>query len=365
MKKIVLLVLGLLFLSGWVSAYQVNIDAPDSLTVGKPLIVTGTTTFGVGTPIDVVLYYQLTTSTEIQRKIVYVQSDMTFKTVFDTTGFKKGTYKIEVPANGLGDSATSMRLVQLVDREDDIYLSSPVNQSFNGKIYIAGTIKGDENSGVQIEVMDTDGLVVFGPQYVNTNNAGSFAADIPISQPGDYDVSFTDSRGFIGTRTLSAVGQPAPPIASIATQTTAFPVISAHAKASLDNPAYFIVKTGTGPVTLYTSTSLDWVIEYIDENGVLHTTNNQGSQNAEKIEFPGKGKTVFVKIYPTKDAVSSDVFLYGEDVSSVIVSPTVPDPFLSRESRSETPTQSSPILPAVSIGGICAAVVLAGIRKTH
>jgi hypothetical protein len=366
MKKIVLLVLGLLFLSGLVSAYQVNINAPDSLTVGKPLIVTGTTTFGVGTPIDVVLYYQLTTSTEIQRKIVYVQSDMTFKTVFDTTGFRKGTYKVEVPANGLGDSATSMRLIQLVDREDDIYLASPVNQSFNGKLYVAGNIKGDENSGVQVEIMDTDGLVVFGPQYVNTNNAGSFAAEITISQPGDYDISFTDARGFIGTRRISAIAQSSLfATAPVAMQTTQFPVISAHAKASRDSPAYFIVKTGTGPVTLYTSTSLDWVIEYIDEKGVLHTTNDQASQIPEKVEFPGQGKTVFVKIYPNKDAVSSDVFLYGDGVSSVIVSPTVPEPFTSSESRSETPTQSSPILPAVNIGGVCAAAALAVIRKKY
>ena len=58
MKKIVLLVMGLLFLSGSVSAYLVNIDAPESLPIGKPLIVNGTTTFGIGTPVDVVLYYQ-------------------------------------------------------------------------------------------------------------------------------------------------------------------------------------------------------------------------------------------------------------------------------------------------------------------
>ncbi|MGA2918546.1 hypothetical protein [Methanoregula sp.] len=231
MKKIVLLVLGLLFLSGWVSAYQVNIDAPDSLTVGKPLIVTGTTTFGVGTPIDVVLYYQLTTTTEIHRNIVYVQSDKTFKSVFDTTDLKKGTYKVEVPANGLGDSI-NMRVIQLVDREDDIYLVSPLNQSFSGKIYIAGNINGDENAGVQIEVTDTDGLLVFGPQYVNTNNAGNFAADIPISQTGDYDVSFTDARGFIGTRTISVVEQLSPASSSIVTQTTAFPSVSTPFAAS-------------------------------------------------------------------------------------------------------------------------------------
>jgi hypothetical protein len=223
MKKIVLLVIGLLFLSAGVSAYQVNIDAPSSLTVGKPLIVTGTTTFGVGTPIDVVLYYQLTTSTEIQRKIVYVQSDKTFKAVFDTTGFNKGTYKVEVPANGLGDSV-NIRTIQMVDRDDDIFLASPVSQNFTGTIYAAGNIKGDENSGVQIEVTDSDGFLIFGPRYVNTDNAGDFVADVPISQPGTYDISFTDAQGFIGTRIISVVGQQG--IAPVETQMTALPIIS-------------------------------------------------------------------------------------------------------------------------------------------
>jgi hypothetical protein len=362
MKKIVLLVLGLLFLSGWVSAYRVDINVPDSLTVGKPLIVTGTTTFGIGTPIDVVLYYQLTTTTEIQRKIVYVQSDMTFKTVFDTTGFRKGTYKVEVPANGLGDSE-NMKLIQLVDREDDIYLASPVNQSFSGKIYVAGDIKGDENSGVQIEVMDSDGSIVFGPQYVNTNNAGSFSADIPISLPGNYDVSFTDSRGFIGTRTISVIGQLPVGSTAVVTQTTAFPVVSAHATASRDNPAYFIVRTRTGPVTLTTSTSLDWVIEYIDENGILHTTNTQGIQNPEIVVFPGRGNTVYVKIYPYKYAVGGDVFLYGQDVSSVTVSPTVPALFAASETPTAAPTTESPILPGISLAAVCLACALAGMRK--
>ena len=104
MKQFVLLVMGLLFLVSCTSAYSVMIDAPGSLAVGKPLIVTGTTTFGIGTPIDVVLYRQLTTATEIQRNVVYIQADRTFTTVFDTTGLQTGTYKVEVPANTGGDA---------------------------------------------------------------------------------------------------------------------------------------------------------------------------------------------------------------------------------------------------------------------
>ena len=137
MKKVVLLVMGLLFLSGFAAAYEVTIDTRSTLSIGEPLVVTGTTTFGIGTPIDVVLYYQLTTATEIKRKVVYVQSDKTFKAVFDTIDLKKGNYKVEVPANGLGDSVT-MRLVQLVDRSDDLELCLSSNPELYRKDVCSG-----------------------------------------------------------------------------------------------------------------------------------------------------------------------------------------------------------------------------------
>jgi YbbR domain-containing protein len=206
MKKIVLLVLGLLFLSGYAAAYEVNINTPDTLTLGEPLVVTGTTTFGIGTPIDVVLYYQLTTATEIKRKTVYVQSDKTFEAVFDTTDLNAGTYKVEVPVNGMGASVT-MRQIQLVDRSGDLDLASPVTQNFSGSVYVAGTIKGMINSGVQIVVIGPDNLVIYGPQYVNTNNGGDFSTDVPITEPGEYEVSFTDSRGLVSTRVISVISQ--------------------------------------------------------------------------------------------------------------------------------------------------------------
>ncbi len=359
MKKIVLLLIGLLFLSGWVSAYQVNIDAPDSLAVGKPLVVTGTTTFGIGTPIDVVLYYQLTTTTEIKRKIVYVQSDKTFRAVFDTTGLKPGTYKVEVPADGLGDSVT-MLLVTLYDRTEDIHLSSPLNQSFNGRISLSGQIEGDENSGVQIEVIDPDGLVVFGPQYVNTNNAAHFAADIPINGPGAYEVSFTDVKGYIGSLTITSQSPATADltVAPTGTMTTNPVVVSAHARSSRDTPAYFVVKTGTGPVTLYTSKSFDWVIEYIDDKGILHTDNDQGEMSPEAAEFQGQGKIVYVKVYPYLYSVASDVFLYGENVNSIVVSPTIPAPFAATEPRSAT-TEESPVIPIMGVIAVVAAIALA------
>ncbi|MDO9323793.1 MAG: hypothetical protein Q7T80_02440 [Methanoregula sp.] len=352
MKKIVLIVIGLFFLSGFVSAYQVNINAPVSLSIGKPLIITGTTTLGVGTPIDVVLYYQLTTTTEVGRKIAYVQSDKTFKTFFDTTSLKKGTYKVEVPANGLGSSAENMRIIQLVDRSDDIYLTSLTHQAFSGNIYIAGTITGGENSGVQIEIFGPGDKRVFGPGFVNTNNAGGFATDVSITEPGVYEVSFTDGKGYIGTRTITVNGEAKPGATPVVTATT-YPVFSAHAKASRDAPAYFVVKTASGPIILHTSSSIDWVIEYVDDKGILHMVNNFGEQNPERTEFTGTGKLVYVKVYPYKYADHSEVFMYAENVRSIIVSPTVPEPFAATVPQTSTETPQStqfPVIGMIAVG---------------
>ena len=347
MKKIVLLVMGLLFLSGSVSAYLVNIDAPESLPIGKPLIVNGTTTFGIGTPVDVVLYYQLTTTTEIKRKIVYVQSDSTFRAVFDTTGLKTGMYKVEVPTNGAGDSV-NMRVVNLFDRSDDIQLSSSATQTFKDKITIAGMIKGDENSGVQIEVIGPDDKVVFGPRYINTDYQGSFAIDVPIPQQGDYEVSFTDARGYVGKRIITVAGQQSQTLGASPKPTTVS-IVSAHAKPSRDNPVYFAIKTGNGKVNIHTSSSIDWVIEYTDNNGTVIIVNEEGEQYPEKIQVPGKGKTMYVKVYPVKYAVNSEVFLYAENALSVVVSPTVPAPFAASAPPAPTDTPKSPLLPLLGV----------------
>jgi hypothetical protein len=356
MKKIVLLVMGLLFLPVIAIAYQVNIDAPETLTIGKPLIVTGVTTFPPGMSVDVVLYYQLTTTTEIKRQVVGVKPDKTFKVVFDTTGLKTGTYKVEVPVNGMGDSVT-MRLVRIVDRSTEIQMDSPLHQQFGGILIVAGTIKGDENSGVQVEVIGPDNSVVFGPQFVNTDYEGSFSTEVPITIPGEYEVSFTDAKGFIGTRIITATG-PQTPVPILSDASAPKTVVSAHAKASRDAPAYFIVKTGSGPVMLYTSSSIDWVIEFIDENGVLHVENNQDAQNPEKAATTGSGDTIFVKIYPTKYSEQSEVFLYAENADAVSVSPTVPAPFAAAVPEATGGIPTVPLMPLSVLAAIGIALLL-------
>ena len=340
--------MGLLFLTAVVSAYRVNIDAPDTLSVGKPLIVNGTTTFGIGTPIDVVLYYQLTTTTEIKRKIVYVQSDYTFRTVFDTTGLKTGMYKVEVPTSGMGSDSVTMRVVYLIDRSDELQLSSPASQNFNGKISITGVIKGDENSGVQIEVTDPDNVVVFGPRYINTNYQGSFATDVPITEPGEYSVSFTDADGYIGKRVVTITGPQF--LTTVPTSaSTKVSIVSAHTKSSQENPAYFAIKTGFGQVSIHTSSSVDWVLEYVDDKGVIQTVNEEGEQYPEWVGLKGNGKTIYIKVYPFKSTVSSEVFIYAENATSVMVSPTVPQPFATATLPSTEKSPVSLILPVLCL----------------
>jgi hypothetical protein len=359
MKKIVLLLIGLLFLPVIASAYQVNIDAPETLTVGKPLVVTGVTTFPPGMSVDVVLYYQLTTTTEIKRQVVGIRPDNTFKVVFDTTDLKTGTYKVEVPVNGMGDSVT-MRLVRIIDRSEEIQMDSPLRQQFTGTLVVAGTIKGDENSGVQVEVIGPENSVVFGPQFVNTNYEGAFTTNVPISLPGEYEVSFTDAKGFIGTRIITASG-PQTPVATLS-EAAAPPqtVVSAHARATRDAPAYFTVKTGTGPVMLYTSASVDWVIEYIDENGVLHVENNQDAHNPEKAAFTGSGKTIYVKIYPYNYTDQGDVFLYAENANAISISPTVPAPFAAAMPQA---SGSQPAASLIPFSGLAALGIILLLRR--
>jgi hypothetical protein len=360
MKKIVLLALGIMLLSSGVSAYQVNIYAPDTLTVGLPLVVNGTATFGIGTPIDVVLYQQVTTSTEIERKVAYIQSDNTFRVIFDTTLLPTGIYKVEVPASGTGDSI-SMRQVRLIDRSDEISLTSPTTQAFSGRMYLDGKIDVDANSGVQIAVIGPDNGVVFGPKYVGTDPQGGFDVTIPVSQAGDYEASFTDAEGYVGSRTISIVGgnETVAPETSVTNGT----ILSAYGRSSRDNPAYFIVQpAGDGPVTVSTSASVDWVVEYVDADGNLQTVNAQGESAPEVVVVNGDAKPLYFKVYPYKYSVNAVVYLNAANAESVEVSPTAPGVFGTNPPPGETTTKS-PLTAAGSVAAVCMAAACTYLRR--
>jgi hypothetical protein len=141
-------------------------------------------------------------------------------------------------------------------------------------------------------------------------------------------------------------------------------IVSAHAKSSRENPAYFAIKTGTGKVNLRTSSSIDWVIEYIDTTGAVRTVNEEAEQNPEKVQIQGTGKIIYIRVYPMKTSVNSDVFLYAENAASVVVSPTVPAPFVASAYPTPTNTPQSPLLPSIGVVSLGIATFLLA-KKTR
>jgi hypothetical protein len=179
---------------------------------------------------------------------------------------------------------------------------------------------------------------------------GGFTTDIAITKSGVYEVSFTDSQGYVGTKSITVTGTGGTGATPAVTPagTTSASVLSDHTTASREEPAYFEVKAGSGPVTVYTSSHIDWVLEYVDEKGTLHTVNDNGELNPEEVGIVGKGKSVFFKVYPYRYSDNGVVFLYAENVQSVRASPTVPAVFggsaVSTEAPAETQASSQPLL---------------------
>jgi len=209
MKKILLLAIGLMLLVGSVSAYGLYIACPQSIQVGDPLKCTVDSDFPAGTSFDLVFYQSQYTATQINSQPVVIQDDhATQYILYDTAGLPGGQYKVEVHFNGpqesslRSDSVTSV-LVTLQDRSGEITITSPSSQPLASALRIEGSIAKKGNSGVQIKVTGPDGTV-FPQQYIETKNnpqngAGVFSKQVLVGSPGDYDVSFSDPDGFIGT----------------------------------------------------------------------------------------------------------------------------------------------------------------------
>ena len=77
--------------------------------------------------------------------------------------------------------------------------------------------------------------VVFGPQKIDTklrtrDGAGEFTQKVNVTQPGDYDVTFTDTNGFVGVKTFKVVAAATPVQTTVPkTTVTTLPPITALA----------------------------------------------------------------------------------------------------------------------------------------
>ncbi|MCQ8893923.1 MAG: hypothetical protein NQU46_04755 [Methanolinea sp.] len=338
---------------GVVSAYELSISAPLSVQKGMPLVVNGTSNLPAGISVDIVLSRSEYTTEEITRKTVTLQGPREFSVIFDTKDLSKGQYKVEVPSvQGyafLGNSVT-LRVVRIVDRTDEVTIKSPRTQEMDGTLDVSGIIPGNRNAGVQVQVIGPENDVVFGPEYISTGYDGSFSREIAITVPGIYEVSFTDSKGYIGTFSFTVTEKPE----ATAVTTTPPPLaqsraITATALSTPDKPAFFVITGISGEVKVTTSPGVDWVIEYADRTGAIRKQNQMGQMDPEEVTISNPGDTVYLKVYPYRFSDKGEVTIFVEGAEKAGVASEVPPVFAA----TVPPTQKSPL---VSMTVLCALV---------
>jgi len=359
MKRIAwLMLIAAMLLVSAASAAYVSISAPKTVYVGDQLNVAGTTitgglpkpTLNPGFSTDVILYYASGTKSEIARKTIVIQEDGSFSAVFETAGLAAGTYSIEIvdpTQTTFGGSSTTMQIVTLVDRSKDIRVQSPLNQEFDGTLDLRGTVSGVGDAGVQVRV-EYGGTAIYGPKYIRTGADGDFAAEVPISTEGSYKVTFSDAKGYIDTVTFVVSDAP--------TATTTPAMMSASAPSTRSAPAYFEIDTKSGTVTIETSVGIDWVIEYIDEDGNLHKINDKGMLEPETAVFAARGGTVYVKVYPMSYSDRGTVQISATNAHSVRVSQTASGLF---GDAVPTTARAAPIPVVLALLALVVAVALA------
>jgi hypothetical protein len=220
MKKILFIALFLTCIVGSASAYQLYLSCPETVQVGLPLKCSIDSNFPAGTTFDVVVYQSGYTATSLRRQSVTIQENhATQYQLIDTKGLPGGQYKVEVqfigPDEGrLSTDSVTLQLPRLLDRSNEITITSPMTQTSDEPLRIEGSVTKVGNEGVQIEVTGPDG-VIFGPQWIGTkeyiqSGAGEFTQQVSVSKPGDYEVSFRDSKGYIGVKTFKVISPSTP-----------------------------------------------------------------------------------------------------------------------------------------------------------
>jgi hypothetical protein len=230
MKRIILIALCLACFTGTVSAYGLYLSCPESIQAGLPLKCSIDSDFPAGTTFNIVFYQTQYTSTEVSRQPITIQDNqVTQYKLLDTEGLPGGNYKVEVQYTGgdeprLRSDSKTLQLVKLIDRSGDITITSPMTQILEDALRIEGSIYKLGNGGVKIEVRGPDGVTLrdewIGTKEQVQNGAGIFTKQVPVISAGDYDVIFTDQKGYIGMKTFH--------VGSTATQViTTVPTITA------------------------------------------------------------------------------------------------------------------------------------------
>ncbi|MFH0968361.1 MAG: hypothetical protein V1862_11830 [Methanobacteriota archaeon] len=241
LSRIILILFTFFSLVAVSGAYIITIDAPDSVTIGSPLVITGSTSFPVDTYFDLVLFYSKYTAGEVKRQKVIIDKSKEFRTDFETRNLEKGQYKVEVHAitsdgkefveSSLGSASVTRRIVQLVDRSNELIIESEPLQNLTTALIVSGRVKGLSNGVVTLRAFGPDNFT-FGPLQLITkpgfaDTDGHFSTLIPISIAGEYQVSISDKDGFISESSFNVsddnVAQEKPIVITPMPTTTKFP----------------------------------------------------------------------------------------------------------------------------------------------
>ncbi len=321
----------LLLLCGPVSAYYLSIDAPAQVKVGEPIMVTVSTNTPPPDKIDVVFSHSLNVPIEIERQSVQIteKGDTTFNVTFKTDGLEKGNYKVEGLSQSQRDfsaGSRSIRVVKLIDRSDMITLTSPKWQEFDKTLLIEAKISGYKENAIQMEVIK-DHQTVFGPESIPVSG-GKVKYELPIQEPGTYEVSFTDYDGFIGKYAIvseekdqyhltepieteshdiiSAETKEPETEETLKPSATVPPKksekitgVSAQADISRDNPAFFIITTNSTPLIIQATGNTDLVFEYkTSPDGASVKVNDEMGPLPETVTITDQVSEIYLKAYP-------------------------------------------------------------------
>ena len=257
MKRILLIALCLMCIAGTASAYQLYLSCPVSVQVGLPLKCSIDSNFPAGTTFDLAFYQSGYTATAISRQSVTIQdTHATQYRLFDTRGLPGGQYKVEIQFTGPEESSLSSdsktwQLPVLIDRSGDITITSPMTQTVDEALRIEGYIAKVGSDGVEIGVRGPDGGI-FGPQWIGTkinlqSGAGVFTQHVPVTGPGEYDVTFSDAKGFIGVVTFKVS---APVTTAPTTLPATTPVITTRPPTTVPTTVPAPTKSPLSPVSL-------------------------------------------------------------------------------------------------------------------
>ena len=379
----------LILMCGPVSAYYLSIDAPAQVKVGEPILVTGSTNTPPPDKIDIVFSHSLNIPIEIERQSIQIteKGDTTFNVTFKTDGLEKGNYKVEGLSQSQRDfsaGSRSIRVVKIIDRSDMITFTSPTWQEFEKTLLIEAKISGYQENAIQMEVTK-DHKNIFGPESIPVSG-GRVKYELPIQEPGTYEVSFTDYDGFIGKYSIvseerdqyhltapietseTASASASEPDIKETVKATATPTpitpekitgITAEAEVSRDNPAFFVITTNKTSIIIQATGKTDLVFEYkTTQDGASVKVNEEMGTSPETVTITESVPEIYLKVYPYSFKAAEKVTITADTANTIALSDTAAKAFgvppryggTSEQKGQETPVPIVLVLLSLVIG---------------